>query len=123
MSDQARRIAGGIGSLRMGAGAILLLFPGIAARGDGPARLLTRTIGIRDLVLGGGLAWASTQDDRTRSAWVRAGAVSDVADMVVSLRSRGDIGTLKAIGAAGLAVPFVAAAVLHELDSRSATAS
>ena len=119
MSDQARRIAMGIGSLRMGAGGILLLFPGIAARGHGPARLLTRTIGIRDLVLGGGQAWASTQDDGTRSAWVRAGAVSDVADMVVSLRSRRDIGTLKAVGAASLAVPFVGAAIVHELESRS----
>jgi hypothetical protein len=103
----------------MGAGAVLLLFPGIAG-GAGMARLLTRTVGVRDLVLGGGQVWASGQDDGTRTVWVRAGAVSDVADVVVSLRSRRDVGTIKAVGAAGMAVPFVGAAVLHESESRSA---
>jgi membrane glycosyltransferase len=97
---------------------MLLLAPRLAAGRDPASRMLARTIGIRDVVLGAGQAWASQQGDSARLAWMRAGTASDVADMTLSIASRRDIGLLKAIGAAGLAVPFVAAGAVHEVQSR-----
>lgn len=119
MSDETEQIALGVGAMRAAAGAVLLLVPRLAAGRDPASRMLARTIGIRDLVLGAGEVWAARQDDRTRVAWMRAGTASDLADMALSLRSRRDIGTVKAIGAAALALPFVGAGVVHELRSRA----
>lgn len=119
MADDTERIARAVGGMRIATGAALLLMPRIAAGRDPAGRMFARTIGIRDVVLGAGQAWAATQGDAMRVAWMRAGTASDVSDMVLSLGSRRSIGTLKAIGAAGLAVPFVAAGVLHEARSHS----
>ena len=114
-----RTIATAVGAMRAGAGAVLLLAPFLAAGRDATGRLLTRVIGVRDLVLGGGTIWAASRDETTRSAWVRAGAVSDTADTVIMLRSGRSIGRFKAIGAAALSAPFVAAAAAHELSTRA----
>ena len=118
MSDETKQIALGVGALRTAAGALFLLAPRLAAGRDPSSRMLARTIGVRDLVIGGGQLWAARQGDGTRVAWMRAGTASDIADMTLALRSRRDIGTLQAIGAAALALPFVGAGVVHELQSR-----
>jgi hypothetical protein len=119
MGEDTRRIALGVGSMRAAAGVLFLLVPRLAAGRDSSSRMLARTIGIRDLVLGAGQVWAAQQGDAARVAWMRAGTASDLADMTLALASRRDIGLLKAIGAAGLAVPFVAAGAVHELQSRA----
>ena len=116
--DSARRIALGLGSLRAAAGVLFLAFPRTAAGRDPSSRMLARTIGIRDLVLGAGTVWAASRDDAMRLAWMRAGTASDACDVSLALGSRRDIGIVSAIGAAALALPFVGAGVAHELQSR-----
>lgn len=119
MAEDAHRTALAVGSLRVGAGAVLLLLPGLAAGRDASGRMLARTIGIRDVVLGAGQVWASGQGEAMRLAWMRAGTASDVADAALSIGSRKKIGVLKGFAAAGLALPFIGAGVMHEVQSRS----
>ncbi len=72
-------------------------------------RLLLRTVGIRDLAVGAGTAWAAVSgstDDLRR--WLSAGLLSDALDVaagVVSARTTGTRGLVSAL----VATPMVAA--------------
>jgi len=76
---------------RVGAGLALLVAPrpiiGLwlgTARDDANVALLARTFGVRDALIGLGAVLAQRQGQPLRY-WIRAGAVSDAADAVVSL--------------------------------------
>jgi hypothetical protein len=98
---------------RVGVGAAILLAPHwFLPRGSGTETLLMRTIGVRDVVLGSaacGAAVTGTAGDLQRMASL--GLVSDVADIVVGLRSRTVLDTRSALIATFAPVPFVAAGV------------
>jgi hypothetical protein len=98
---------------RVGVGAAMLLAPHwFLPRGSGTETLLMRTIGVRDVVLGSaacGAAITGTGRDLRRMA--SFGLASDVADIVVGLRSRSVLDTRSALIATFVPVPFVAAGV------------
>ncbi len=103
-----------MGWLRIGVGVAIIAAPGALLRvssrevGTGASRLLLRTIGIRDLVIGMGTVRAARSGDReaTRS-WITAGLVSDSLDTVTSLLSIPSIGVAEGLGAAAAALSFV----------------
>ncbi len=102
-----------MGWLRTLVGVGLIVVPGAPLRlsgseSTGPALLLMRTIGIRDLVLGVGTVMAARSggvDDSIR--WNAAGLASDSLDTIVSLASVRSIGKRDAWAAAALACTFV----------------
>src|SRR5271163_2918915 len=102
-----------MGWLRTLVGVGLIVAPGTTLRltgaeATGPAVILTRTIGIRDLVIGActvASARSGGADDRAR--WNSAGLASDSLDTVVSLASVRSIGKRDAWAAAVLAFAFV----------------
>ena len=98
-----------IGGVRVGVGLVLLTRPQTTGAVDPSTRLLTRTIGVRDVALGVGTIWAT---DQAAPGWIRVGLVSDVADAVLGL------GAIKALGpdgvlAAAAPLPMIAAGVAH----------
>jgi hypothetical protein len=103
-----------MGWLRAAVGVTLIAAPGpfldLSRRepSTGAARLLLRTIGIRDLVLGLGTVAASRSDDaRDVRRWTAVTLASDSLDVVASVASRRSIGTLNSMAAAALAVVAV----------------
>ena len=98
---------------RVAVGALMLLAPRwFLPRGSGTETLLMRTIGVRDVVLGSavcGAAITGTETELRRMAFF--GLISDIADIVVGLRSRSDLDTRSALIATLAPVPFVAAGV------------
>ena len=98
---------------RVGVGAAMLLAPHwFLPRGSGTETLLMRTIGVRDVVLGSaacGAAITGTDGELRRMA--SFGLASDVADIVVGLRSRSGLDTRSALIATFSPVPFVAAGI------------
>ena len=98
---------------RVGVGAVMLLAPRwFLPRGSGTETLLMRTLGVRDVVLGSaacGAAITGTETGLRRMAFF--GLTSDIADIVVGLRSRSDLDTRSAVIATLSPVPFVAAGV------------
>jgi hypothetical protein len=72
--------------------------------------LMTRTVGIRDFVVGVGSASAarSNNDDDVRR-WVIVGLLSDVLDIAAAVASTRSIGKRAALAAALVPVPVVAA--------------
>ena len=108
---------------RMVVGAALLLAPGWAGRrwigepADDPAvKVLTRALGVRDLVIGLGAVIALDRGAPARG-WFEAAALSDAVDLVGTLLARDAIpsGTRKAVamiaGGSGLACAALARAV------------
>ena len=103
-----------MGWLRAGVGAVLIAAPGPPLRlssrqgATGAARLLLRTIGIRDLVLGlGTIAAARSGVEKDARRWMMATLASDSLDVVASLASLRSIGKRDASVAAVLALVFV----------------
>jgi hypothetical protein len=89
--DVARRWARWVGIGRAGLGATALLAPtrvGQPWYGRGSGRpvhkVMTRSIGARDVALGLGLIWALDRSGSVRG-WVEAGAVADAGDLVTTL--------------------------------------
>ncbi|MEA2180734.1 MAG: hypothetical protein QOG77_4031 [Solirubrobacteraceae bacterium] len=118
-----RAIAAG----RIAAGLALLLAPGRTSRawvGDhGPAgEVLTRCVGIRDLVMGG-IALHTVDHPQVGPRWVATCAVADAVDGLASYAARRALPPVGAVGvpvvAAGSAlVGFAAAAVLRRRAKR-----
>ncbi|MEY2478270.1 MAG: hypothetical protein QOG87_3585 [Actinomycetota bacterium] len=87
---------------------------------SGPFVLMTRTVGIRDFVVGVGSAAAvrsNNRDDVRR--WLRVGLLSDVLDIAAAASSARSIGKRSALVAALIPLPVVAADIgaLRLLDS------
>jgi len=68
------------------------------------ATLLLRTIGIRDIVLGLGVAWGARSGPEQGRRWTQVAMVSDAMDFVTGMASRRSVGTRQAAGAAALAL-------------------
>jgi len=113
----ARRIALTVGALRAGVGAALIAVPRLAGGTDATTRMLARTIGIRDLVLGLGTLHGAARG--AASPWMRAGIASDVGDVALAVRSRGEVGASGALAAALIPLPVIVAGVVHESARRS----
>lgn len=82
---------------RVAIGTALLLAPERAGRGwvgklaERPgAQALTQALGIRDLGLGAGTLYALQTGERL-APWLVASAVSDVTDLVATVRARDDV--------------------------------
>jgi uncharacterized membrane protein HdeD (DUF308 family) len=72
--------------------------------------LMTRTVGIRDLVVGIGSAAAVRSNDRDDvRRWLVVGLLSDLLDIAAAASSARSIGTRSALVAALIPVPVVAA--------------
>ena len=102
-----------IAAVRCAVGAGLLVAPDAATSADRGRRILARTIGIRDLVLGAGTLLAARADvaSEARKAgarlWLQATLSSDVADVLLALGSRRELGTRGTLLAALTPLPFV----------------
>jgi hypothetical protein len=103
----SRRLAWAAALTRTGAGVLMLARPDAVRAQTGTERLLMRTIGVRDLVLGVGGGDARS--------WIRAGIVSDLIDAVVAARSSDDIGRNASMFATLLPLPLAAAGVGYEV--------
>jgi hypothetical protein len=107
-----------VAAARAGVGAAMLLAPGRFFKPEsGTETLLMQTIGIRDLVLGSGACAALLRGGGFPS-WAAAGLISDIADLLLGVRSRPLVGTKSALIATLAPVPFVGAAVLGFARSR-----
>jgi hypothetical protein len=118
-----RAIAAG----RIAAGLALLLAPGRTSRawvGDhGPAgEVLTRCVGIRDLVMGG-IALHTVDHPQVGPRWVATCALADTVDGVASYAARRALPTVggvivPAVAAGSAVVGFAAAVVLRRRAKR-----
>jgi hypothetical protein len=115
-----------MGWLRTSVGLALFVAPGAPLRWSGveqptaASRLLMRTIGIRDLVLGlGTVAAARSSETRDVTRWNSAALASDSLDTVVSLAGFRSIGKRDAVLAAALAFVFACG----DLQARAANNS
>ena len=103
-----------MGWLRAAVGVALIVAPGPPLRlsnrdgATGAARLLLRTIGIRDLVLGLDMVAAARSEDVSDARrWTMMTLASDSLDVVASVASRRSIGKRDSLVAAALALAFV----------------
>ena len=104
-----RTLAFGLACGRIGFGAAFLLAPGALAAGwtgrggaRPAARVLATGLGVRDLVLGVGTAFALSRR-QDPAVWLRAGAAADAGDVLATLRGRGAVAALPAVGITVLA--------------------
>lgn len=104
-----------MGWLRAAVGVALIAAPGVPMRlagqdqPTGASMLLMRTIGIRDLVLGAGaVAAARSGEIADVRRWTTSALASDSLDVAASLASMRSIGKRDSVGAALLALIFVA---------------
>jgi hypothetical protein len=104
-----RSIAAASAATRIGLGVALLVAPGrIAATWTGrdgataAGRVLAAGLGARDVAIGVGTAWALGQGFGA-GAWLRAGAVGDAVDCLMTLRSRDSLPALRGLAVAALA--------------------
>src|SRR4051812_24288807 len=114
-----------MGAIRVALGAGMLARPALVPRTLGADRLtaqrlswLTGMVGIRDLAVGAGtLAGARTGQS---AAWLRAGIVCDLGDVVVLSRAvaRGDVNRVLGVGVALTAVGGVAIGIAGLAASR-----
>jgi hypothetical protein len=116
-----------MGWLRAAVGGFLIVAPGVTLRlshREAPtaaSRLLLRTIGIRDLVIGVGTVMAGNADDEDDlRRWTSVGLMSDSSDLVASIASRRAIGNVESLGAASAALVFVVGDVLARRSLRGA---
>lgn len=99
-----------VAALRCAVGGALIGLPDVATGGDAQRRVLVRTIGLRDLVLGVATLRAPGRDpDWARRAWVGAGLANDVGDVLLALASYRELGRRGTLIAALTPVPFVVA--------------
>jgi hypothetical protein len=115
-----------IGWLRVAVGLALFAAPRAllnASSGEQPSGsmlLLARTVGIRDVVIGGGtLSAAQSGVSRDMRRWVAVGLASDILDAVMGGASARLIGKRGALIATGVTLPVIAAGLsaLAELES------
>lgn len=104
-----------MGWLRTAVGVALIAAPGVPMRlagqhqPTGASMLLMRTIGIRDLVLGAGTVAAARSGEMADvRRWTTSALASDSLDVAASLASMRSIGRRDSVGAALLALIFVA---------------
>jgi hypothetical protein len=115
-----------IGWLRVLVGLVLGAAPRVllqASTGEQPSGsmlLLARTVGIRDVVIGGGtLSAARSGSSRDMRRWVAVGLTSDILDAVVGGASARLIGKRGAVISTGVTLPVIAAGIraLAQLES------
>ncbi len=108
----AARLQKTVAALRCGVGVLLLVRPDVATNEDVGRRILVRTIGLRDLVAGGGALSALGNGKGSCAAsrgWTLAGLANDAGDVVLALASRRELGRRGAWVAALTPLPFVIA--------------
>jgi hypothetical protein len=99
-----------VAALRCAVGGALIGLPDMATGGDAERRVLVRTIGLRDVVLG-----AATLRDPGRGSTpagrvlVGAGLANDVGDLLLALASHRELGRRGTLIAALTPLPFVVA--------------
>jgi hypothetical protein len=103
-----------LASARIGVGVLLIAAPTVVLpredAGNGTNALLMRTVGVRDLVLGGGAVLARMRGRRDEfRRWAGAGLASDTGDLLVGICSARLIGRSGAIKAVAVVAPWVAA--------------
>jgi hypothetical protein len=112
----AVRLLKTVAALRCGVGALLLASPDVAMNGDAGRRILVRTIGLRDLVAGGGalsaLGRSGAASSGARRGWTLVGLANDAGDVVLALASRRELGPRGALLAAATPLPFVIAGLV-----------
>jgi hypothetical protein len=110
------RVAGGVGWIRIGTGLVLAIAPRSVLRlqatdePSGSLVLMTRTVGIRDLVVGvGSLTALRSGSDDDRRRWVALGLLSDVLDALAGAFGAGLVGRRGALVSALVPVPVIVA--------------
>src|SRR5262245_18499951 len=101
---QPRQIAQLIAAGRVALGAALLVKPDLVTKlwvgGEEGSRVGTRTmasgLGARDMAIGAGVL--ANLDSGAAKPWLLASAVSDLADLVATLRARNELATSKLAG-------------------------
>ena len=111
-------LAGGIGWVRIAVGLVLAVAPKAMLRspgGDAPSGalvLMTRTVGVRDIVVGvGSVSAARASESGDVGRWVAVGLMSDVLDTVMGGLSTRLVGNVGALRAALIPVPVIVADV------------
>jgi hypothetical protein len=111
-------VAGGVAWLRIAIGVVLSIAPRSVLRlqatdePSGSLVLMTRTVGIRDLVVGiGSLAALRSGSDRDLRRWIRVGLLSDVLDTLAGMFSARLVGKRGASVSALVPVPVIVADV------------
>ena len=123
-------LAGGIAWLRIAVGAALAIAPRPVLRlqtpddPSGPLVLMTRTVGIRDVVIGvGSMAAARSGNQAELRKWVGVGLLSDVLDALAGASSARLVGKRGALisGLAPLPVVVADLGALGMLGGRTPT--
>ncbi len=100
------RLAVGVGMIAAPASVIQL---GSGETPAGDMALMTRTVGVRDLVLGVGTVWSCrSQSSSDGCRWIALGLGSDLLDVTIGARSARTVGKRGALIAALAPLPFVA---------------
>jgi hypothetical protein len=109
-------VALGIACVRIAVGVGLAAAPRratgapVADAASGPMVLMTRTVGIRDLVIGIGTASAArARDTSDTKRWLAIGLLSDLLDVATGAASARSIGKRRAMVSALIPVPVIAA--------------
>ena len=125
----ANRTALAAGAFRALSGLSFLVAPQTAQRmwstrpaDDPTARLLLRSMGYRDLLIGGGLAVAALRDSDAVPMWFLASAGADLADLVGGLAVRDELGRRDHVVGLGGATVGIAVGVAGALCSRRLSA-
>jgi hypothetical protein len=112
----ARSVAAGLAWLRIAVGVTLTLAPRSVLRmqishdPSGPLLLMTRTVGIRDFVVGLGSVLAVRSDhDGDLRRWTMVGLISDVLDVGAAASSARVVGHRSALVAGLVPVPVIVA--------------
>ena len=111
-----RALTRGIAWARIGLGVLFTLVPGLALRawpgrekaGGAGAKMLARSVGVRDLALGMG-ALLALQHDAPLRGWVEAGALADAGDAVAITLALPRLPRVRSLLALGSAVGAAAA--------------
>jgi hypothetical protein len=101
-----------LASARVAVGVVLTAAPTLplprADAESGTSAFLMRTIGIRDLVLGGGAVLARVRGRHAEfDRWAAAGLASDAGDLIAGLGSTKMLGTAGAAKAVAVVAPWV----------------
>ncbi|MFC9840373.1 hypothetical protein ACFVKB_42395 [Rhodococcus sp. NPDC127530] len=112
-----------LASARVGVGVLLIAAPTVVLprkdAANGTNALLLRTVGVRDLVLGGGAVLARTRGRREEfRRWASAGLASDAGDLLAGICSARLVGRSGAIKAVAVVVPWVAAGAADFVRTR-----
>lgn len=112
----ARSVAGGLAFLRLAVGVTLTIAPRSVLKmqdADDPSGalvLMTRTVGIRDFVVGvGSVAALRSDNDGDLRRWITVGLLSDLLDVAAAASGARLVGTRGALVAALVPVPVIAA--------------